>query len=108
MQTSPDVYRLFRRAARCIQSRHQGKDTDPEKHRRRKRSQEPQARPGPERQINRHNRPRGESGSLVEVSDGAMVEREPALDHSRRLKTKGGEQEQIVDLVVLAKSFSPK
>ena len=37
-----------------------------------------------------------------------MVEREPALDHSRRLKAKGGEQEQIVDLVVLAKSFSPK
>ena len=53
-------------------------------------------------------RPGDEHGGFVKIVDRAMVDGEAALDHGDGVQRERGQQQEIIHVVVLAKTLSPQ
>src|SRR5882724_4805343 len=95
-------------SVRRIERRHEREHADAEENRRCKCSEEPQLMRDANDEINCNNCPREERRCFVKIIDRATVERKTAPDHRRRLQRGGGEEQEIIHMVVPAKTASPK
>src|SRR5579872_2769801 len=88
-----------------IEIGHQSEHADGKQNRRCERSQESQARPKTDDEVNGDNGPYGESGRFVKISDGAMVEPEPAQCHSRGMQAKSQKENRVIYVIIPPKPF---
>ena len=108
MQTGQAVGKIGLRLVWRIERRHEREDADGKQDRRGERAEEPQPVKNPDDQIRGDDGPRDEGGRFVKIVDGALVEGKAALEHGDGMQHEGGEQQQIIQSVIRAKTSSPE
>jgi hypothetical protein len=95
-------------AMRRIKRWHQRKHADGEQHWRDERADEAKSRHQSDCEISERGSPSEKNHRLEEIIDRTTVEREAALEESRRVQHERAEQQEIIDTIIPAKTFSPK